>query len=349
MNALRNQSGFSLVELLVASVVFLIMMGGMISLMRVSTSLHNSTQQGLELQENVRSALNIISSELVNAGSGLVFTDTISGIPPVAVPAGARLGPLGAAVASGSVPFIMPCNETGQAVSRDGEGNALAASIQTDMLVFLGGMGQGRFVKQSAPGPTSDYGANVFLEDNSSFRQGQLILVENGAQVSLGQITQVLANGGLQFSNGDPLGTNAPGSISSPNPNFFAAQQANGGPPPMVYPLSSITYFIDSATDPRHPMLKRVANSAGGAAAGIAVADNIENFQVSYLVDSDANATTPNVSSDLPAANQLSLIRAATVTITGRSQVTMGDPNFADHHSRLTMSQTIFFRNNVRR
>jgi type IV pilus assembly protein PilW len=346
---LRCQSGFTLVELLIASVVLLIMMGGMLSVMRVSTSLNHSTEQGLDLQQNVRSAINLISRELINAGSGIPYSSAISGSPSITVPAGARLGPMGTALASGTVYFVTPGNSSGQQVTVDGEGNPLATAIWTDTLTFLGGMGESKFVKQTAPGPTSGWGAQVFLEDNSGFRPGQVALVTNGLQLSLGQITQVPGDGSLQFSNGDPLGLNLPGSGASPNPNYFAAQQAAGGPPSIVYPLSSISYFVDSATDPRHPMLKRVANTANGAATATAVADNIEDFQISYLVDSDADAITPSVAMDAPATNQISLIRGARITITGRSQIKMGDTNYTDRHSRLTMSQTVFFRNNVRR
>jgi prepilin-type N-terminal cleavage/methylation domain-containing protein len=356
---LHSQSGFSLVELLIASVVFLIMMGGILSVMRVSTALSHSTEQNLNLQENVRSAINIISSELLNAGSGLTFTTTttgtppvtISGLPPITVPNGAFVGPRGSALNPGTLYFITPCKNTGQTVTRDGEGNAIAA-IQTDMLSFLGGMGQSAFVNQSAAGgPTANFGNTVYLENNSGFRQGQVMLFSNGAQVSLSLITGVLAGGGLQFNSGDPLGLNSAGSGGAPNPNQNAALQIQGMPPPIAYPLSSITYFIDSTSNPSRPMLRRVANSVGGATAGSVVADSIENLQVSYLVDSDANATTPNVAMNNPppTGNQITLTRAVTVTITGRSQIKMGDTNFADRHSRLTMSQTIFFRNNVRR
>ncbi len=346
----KRSGGFTLVELLISSVVLMLMMGALVTVVQVSQSLHNTTQQGLELQQSVRSALSFICRELINAGSGIPYLTRINGSPPIAVPMNALVGPLGTPLASGALYFVTPCDGTGQQVALDGEGNALASAIQTDMLHFLGGMGSARFVKQDAPGPTSGWGAVVFMEDNSIYGQGQVVLITNGFQVALGQITHVLPNGGLQFSNGlDALGLNSPGSGTTPNPNYYAAQQVPGGPPPLVYPLSSITYFIDSATDPRHPILRRIVNSGGGAAAGTAVADNIENLQVTYLVDHDANATTPSIVVTAPTLGQLSLIRGATVTITGRSQIRMNDRNYADRHSRLTMSQTVFFRNNVRR
>jgi hypothetical protein len=335
---------------MISTTVLLIVMAAMLTSIRVGQSLHNETQQGLELQQNVRAALNFICRELINAGSGIPYLTQINGSPPIQVPPGALLGPLGAPDASGQVYFVTPSDGAGQTVSKDGEGNNLASSFQTDMLAFLGGMGDFRFVNQSNPGPTSGWGAIVFAEDNSPFSTGQVVLVTNGFQVALGQITQVLPNGGLQFNNGqDELGLNSPGNGQNPNPNYYAAQQIPGGPPPLVYPLSSITYFVDSATNPVHPCLKRLANNAGGAAAATTVADDIENFQVRFLVDDDANATTPSVAMDAPTTAQCPLIRGATVTITGRSRIKMNDRNYSDGHSRLNMSQTVFFRNNIRR
>jgi len=346
----KGEAGFSLTELLIVSVILVISMGAVVSVLRTGESLHGKTQEGLELQENVRAALDFICRELINAGSGIPYLTQINGSPAIATPFGARLGPLGHAVMTGSIYFVTPCDGAGQSVTVDGEGNNLAQHISTDMLVFMGGMGDARFVNQAAPGPSANWGELVYLEDNSIFAPGNVVLISNGFQVSLGQITQVLPQGGLRFENGsDAMRLNAAGNSGDPNPNQSAAAQIPGGPPPQVFPLASITYYIDVTTNPAHPCLRRLANSTAGAAGGTAVADDIENLQVSFLVDDDANATTPAIPIDAPSIDQLSLIRGATVTITGRSHAQMGDPAYPDGHSRLTMSQTVFFRNNILR
>ncbi len=347
---LRDQRGFSLIELLIGSVVLVIVMGAVVSVIQVSQSLHSKTQQGLELEQNVRSALNFMCRELINAGSGVPYLTTLNGSPPILAPAGALLGPLGGAISAGSIHFVTPCDQTGSTVTKDGEGSNLTAAIRTDMLVFLGGAGDAGFVKQDAPGPSSNYGEIVYVMDRSLYARGMVVLISNGFQVSLGQITQVQNDSGLVFANGtDPLLLNPGSTAEVPNPNMTAAQQMGGGPPAMVYPLASITYFIDSDTSPAHPSIKRLANSNAGAAGAVAVADDIENFQVSYLVDDDANATTPAVEIASPSADQLALIRGVNVSITGRSQSKTGDTSWPDKHSRLTLSQTVFFRNNIRR
>ena len=346
----REEKGFTIFELLVSSLVLIILMGGMVTVLDVSQSLHNSTQQGLDLQQNVRAALNLISRELINAGSGMPYVSSVNGSPPANTLIGAKLGPLGAAVTGTTVNFLTPSDNTGEVVDKDGQGNTLPSPIQTDMLTFLGGMGDSRFVDQNAPGPTASWGADVYVEDTSVFRVGEVVAVTNGFQVSLGQITTVQGDGRLQFTNGqDPLGLNPVATSATPNPHFFSAQQFQGGPPPQVIPLSSISYFIDSTTNPTRPSLKRLANDATGASGATTVADDIEDFQIQYLVDADANATSPDVTLDNPNLTQVPLTRGLTVTITGRSRVKMGDSAYPDGHNRLTLSQTVFFRNNIRR
>jgi len=316
---------------------------------KVGHTVHNSTQQGLELQQNVRASISMIIRELVNAGSGLPYVSPIGGNPAITVPAGARLGPKGVAVAGTSVNFITPRNQTGQSVTKDGEVGTLATAIPTDILTFLGGQGEARFVLQTSPGPSASNGNHVYLENATGFSIGNVLLFSNGFQVSLGVVTALLPGGGLVFDNGDSLAMNPAGTSTLPNPNAVAAQQFPGGPPPQALPMASISYFIDSTTDPAHPSLKRLANNALGDSAAISVMDDIENLQVTYLVDQDANATTPDVVLDAPTTAELTLVRGLTVSVTGRSKVKMLASTYPDKHSRLTMNQTAFFRNNIRR
>jgi hypothetical protein len=345
-----HEEGFSLVELLIGSIVLIGAMGAVVTVLKVSQGLHSTSQEGLELAQNVSSALNFISSELVNAGSGVPYLTPINGSPQVLVPQGALMGPLGGVVNEGYIFFVTPENKQGQTVTMDGEGNALASSIQTDMLVFLGGTGNACFVNQSPPGPSADWGQTVYVENGAMFSAGQVVLISNGFQVSLGQITQVNHDGGLVFTNGqDALRLNPGSTAQVPNPNMSAAQQITGGPPSQVFPLAAITYFIDATTDPVHPSIKRLANSNAGAAGATTLADDIENLSVVFLVDSDSNATTPAEEDANPPTNKLSLVRGVKVTITGRSHVKTGDAAWPDGHSRLTLSQTVFFRNNIAR
>jgi hypothetical protein len=52
---------------------------------------------------------------------------------------------------------------------------------------------------------------------------------------------------------------------------------------------------------------------------------------------------------DAPSGGELSLVRGAAITIRGRSRALTQDRTNPDRHARLQMSQTVFFRNNIRR
>ncbi len=93
-----HEGGFSLVELLIGSIVLIGAMGAVATVLKVSQNLHSTSQEGLELAQNVSSALNFISSELVNAGSGVPYLTKINGSPEILVPPGALMAPLGGAV-----------------------------------------------------------------------------------------------------------------------------------------------------------------------------------------------------------------------------------------------------------
>ena len=125
-------TGFSLVELLIGSIVLSIAMSAVVGVLKVSQSLHSNTQQGLDLEQNVSSALNFICSELVNAGSGVPYLTQVNGSPKVLVPSGALVGPLGAAVNSGYIYFVTPAYHTGSTVSKDGEGNTYVFVVSPD-------------------------------------------------------------------------------------------------------------------------------------------------------------------------------------------------------------------------
>ena len=184
-----SEDGFSLVEMMISGILLSVLMGSVLMAVRMAGTVQNSTQQGLELQQNVRASISMISRELLNAGSGLPYLAPISGNPAIAVPSSARLGPLGASVGGNPVNFLTPRNQTGQTVSQDGEGGTLATPIQTDILTFLGGQGDARFVLQTVPGPSANYGNIIYLEDATGFSIGNMLLFTNGFQVSLAVVT----------------------------------------------------------------------------------------------------------------------------------------------------------------
>ena len=67
----KNQDGFSLVELLIAMVCMLIVVGGAFVLMQSSIKFATTTYGVTEAQESVRVAHEIINRDLTGVGDGL--------------------------------------------------------------------------------------------------------------------------------------------------------------------------------------------------------------------------------------------------------------------------------------
>lgn len=67
----HDQAGFSIIEMMIAITVMLIITGAVVSLMKSSMSVATSTYELTEAQENLRTAHEFISRDLISAGDGL--------------------------------------------------------------------------------------------------------------------------------------------------------------------------------------------------------------------------------------------------------------------------------------
>ena len=72
LNRLKNgsQSGFSLLELVVAMVVFLVATGAVFGLLQVARQTRTAVSENVGLGKNVRLAINLLGRDTYNAGFG---------------------------------------------------------------------------------------------------------------------------------------------------------------------------------------------------------------------------------------------------------------------------------------
>ena len=67
----KSQHGFTLLELMIASVIGLIMMAAMTSLFRQATNVAFTVTQRAETQQNMRTAIELMTKDISMAGAGL--------------------------------------------------------------------------------------------------------------------------------------------------------------------------------------------------------------------------------------------------------------------------------------
>lgn len=119
---MKRASGFSLIELLVAMTVTLIIVAATLSLFESALHTNDTTQQLTNMESNLRSGLNLITRDLLQAGQGIptggVPIPSGAGCNNVNRPAPAATGtqsfPYGCPVGSNSnLPALIPGNQMG--------------------------------------------------------------------------------------------------------------------------------------------------------------------------------------------------------------------------------------------
>src|SRR6267378_4926030 len=320
----ESQNGFTLMELMVAMLVTLLVVGGGFLLFQSSEQTTGLTLQRSETQTEVRAALNQIERDLSQAGTGVPLGG-------VAIPSAATGGAnpnfacdtnqcyLGA-----NVPF------TQSILYKVTPGDAIGPNITepTDA------------IKITYVDPNLDWSAvstTAITANGSSLTMpaGTLPAVNDPAvgisigdvlllQTSIGSAVGVATGvAGSTISFGlDPLNINQTGAPSG-NIKAIATPSSN----PTTYPATKvsrivmITYFIQPVVTPegRDSRLMRQV----GAHPPVPVAEHIEDLQITYDIVDDSTgaliANLPNAVSGNPPTAKPNQIRKINVNITGRS------------------------------
>ena len=79
----QSERGFTLIELMVATAISLIVIGGIFGVMIAQQQTYRTQMELAEASQNARAALDIIRQSLRDAGWGFVSKETAEGLPPV--------------------------------------------------------------------------------------------------------------------------------------------------------------------------------------------------------------------------------------------------------------------------
>ena len=304
---LRTESGFSMLEVLVAMTITLVALGVAFSAFEGVSGAREAATLLTDNNQSLRTSLNLMTRDLLSTGRDVL----VGGIP---IPSGnvtplVRPGPTGAAL-------TLPAdNITLQAVTPGPGLGPLVNGIATDVVTML-------MVDTSLP-LDSQFLTNVAGDGSSvtvdpavpidapgnRIQPGDLIWLSNSLNNAIQMVTG-RAGQTIQFAAGDPMNLNQRGAQRG---TVLQMQQAPG-----VYPQTTarrvlmISYYID-ASSPARPRLMRRINLGQDRAIGM----DIENLQITYdLVDGTANVA--NVDAPVPPSTPAQ-IRKANVFLSGRS------------------------------
>ncbi len=188
---MKREEGFSLIELLVAMAVTLIIVAATLGLFESALHTNESSQQLSNMNGNLRSAMNLMTRDLLQAGQGIptggVLIPTGAGCKAVnrPVPVGLATFPYGCGFASSpNLPALIPGNAVGPAVPDIPSKTATAGDLKSPNLTWV-----------PSPGPESDIVTMVY-QDNTLITSSFV----NAAIFSPNYLITLTANS-MTFSN----------------------------------------------------------------------------------------------------------------------------------------------------
>lgn len=295
----RTQSGFTLLELLVATTITLVVLGGVTQVMGGAINANRTAKEMLDMNAHLRASMDLIQRDMLQVGQGLPVGRRV-GIPNDAGAAAInRPGPGTTPGCAGVTTF--PMDPSLPAISVGPGVGPAVNGVCTDVLTILAAdnlFGSVPLASIAADGSSAVIHDSVNITDNpdalsDNLRVGDLLMLTKGAMSVLMQVT-ALAGQTVTFGggSGDPLGLNQldPGLVTLGTINQLKADAPVDPDAPVVVGgvqlqsptqaarIRMITYFVDTTTD---PLVPRLVRSMGGGQAN-AVGIGVQAFRLTF-------------------------------------------------------------------
>ena len=338
-----DQRGFSILELIVSMVIFLVVTGSMWGVLRSAQMSRSVVNQQVELAKNVRLALNVIGHDTYNAGYGYPLKNTVV-LPDNRI--SALIGiPNDFDTTRDTIPPII----AGDNITVDNYNTV--ANTRTDQVTFLfkdntfNLVGAGASaVSQPVPtnAPTTTVGGIDEIAptsgSNSCCRVNDIYLVSTNSSSTLVLSTALNGTDRIQFANGDILGFNQPSTGLVGVITTAASMQR----------VIMVTYFVA----PDGTLTRREFANVPAAVPAVAYVDeplvyNVDNFQIQYVMNDGTLTDNPSAGPDGIAGtaddiqSNLAAVRQIRYTVSVRSL----ELNSAGQPYRETMTSTFSTRN----
>ncbi|MDQ3069106.1 MAG: hypothetical protein M3R55_05185 [Acidobacteriota bacterium] len=305
---LFDESGFTLAELLVSSVVTLMVLGAALGTFSDALRVTDAARETTDTNQSLEVATSLLIRDLIQGGQGL----PLGGI---SVPSGIGATAINRPSPAGGAMTFPGGTEVLSAVFPGGGLGPAVLGIQTDLITIM-------YADPSLPvmtvtvapdGSSMAVDPAVSITGADGLRVGDLILFKGGASsgTALQIVTGVSGGQTVFFAAGDDMNLNQRAPAQGTVLNRLIADD------PSVQPtarrVNMITYYIDVTTDPALPRLVRQLNNGDR----LAIALGIENIQITFdLVD---DATNPTNIENPSAPNSAHQIRKANIFLAGRS------------------------------
>lgn len=331
----KGQAGFSLVEMMVSSALFIVVTGSIYGLMEVTRADRFTTNQRVQVMQSLRNALNAVGRDALNAGFEFPL-DAVVGLPDNALNTTINLPADQGVVADQLRPVLA-------ADARNDNNLAVPAGTRTDQVSFVfrdatfnggavvnvvneggpvpGIFNNGRSVRiQTGTGPDGQAGTPDDV-NNSLFGTNEVFLVSGSTvagcptcvSYAVGTVTGRTGADIVNFSTGDPLSLNVMNGANIPIGNVQSAGRT-------ITRLTWVNYrvLLDGT------MVRTVLGRGATGREDQPLAYNVERFEVEYFLSDRTTTSSPAVGIDLALGTlddvpaNLALVRQVRLNITSR-------------------------------
>ena len=313
---MRDQAGFSLIELIIALTVMLIISAAVFSLMIDSIKVSSTTFEMTDAQESLRTAQEYISRDLITAGDGLKginnirlplsFVTTYLTLNPITDPLTPGIVSLSIITSDNNVPASTPVAGTSPVVA------VRADPTPTDRITILeiDPTFKSIALPASAINP-SGFSISISPADVNKFKVGEIYFITSSVGATFGTITKITSspiNSSLYFAAGDAYGLNQPG-----NGGPINVVTQGGTLPASLMRMQIIHYFVNE----NGLLIRRVFGVRGAGFTDSVIAEHVTNLQFRYALNlRDANGNIQQPVVQLSTAQQQVAVRQVEVSIT---------------------------------
>lgn len=329
------QSGYSLLELLVSMVLFMVISGSVWGLLRSAQQSRSTVNEQVQLAKNVRIALNLMSKDTFNAGYGYPLSSTVI-LPDNRI--STRIGiPNDFDSTRDTVPPVLTGNNITLSTFNT------VANTRTDQITLLfkdttfnATTGVSQPLKITGRSTTTGGIVELSPESgNSACRINDIYLLTGTTGSTLGVATGVNGTTAVQFGNADTLAFNQTALLGVLN-DISATT---------MYRVKMITYFVT----PDGILTRREFANILPAIEFVdePLVYNVENLQIQYVMDNGTVTDNPSAGPDGVAGTaddtqaNLAAVRQVRFTVSVRST----EKNSIGQPYRETMTTTVSTRN----
>jgi prepilin-type N-terminal cleavage/methylation domain-containing protein len=322
---MKRERGFSLLELMVALVVMMIIVG--VTLKSLTDAIHANEAVTLlaDMQENLRAGMNYMVHDLVQAGEGIpvggitiphtiagvsainrpspptlayIFPNTYTTLPAITPGSGLGLTPGLPSATPNATGQILAGNNTDFITVLYADNTLLDASVNQYPLnqnpIYLA-PSAGPPAVAGCGGSMTANGGTVVLDplcfqmptDNTRIQAGDLIMFQNASGNAIQTVTSVTGQV-LTFAAADSFALNGAIQPNGTVKNIQNGIASPGGPypPTTATRIMMITYYLDTVANPLRPQLMRQVNFRAAEPVG----EVLEDLGISYDLNNAVSA-----------------------------------------------------------